>query len=233
MFCRHIQQYLTDLLEQIRKRRNLTSSAFLTESLHVYPDFHGNRSPIADPTLKGMVIPLHCYIRTISKFPVFQISGLTLSSDEENLALLYLATIQALSVSLTEFELISNPYFKIFQYGTRHIVEALIESGHKDISSILICGGLSKNALFVQTQADVAKLPVLCPLETESVVLGASILGACASGCFSDVDTALKSMGGVGNTVLPDKDVLEYHDKKYKVFLEMLHDQRKYERIMK
>jgi len=27
----------------------------LTEDFHVYPDFHGNRSPIADPTLKGMV----------------------------------------------------------------------------------------------------------------------------------------------------------------------------------
>lgn len=28
---------------------------FLTVDLHVWPDFHGNRSPLADPTLKGMV----------------------------------------------------------------------------------------------------------------------------------------------------------------------------------
>lgn len=27
----------------------------LGSSLHVWPDFHGNRSPVADPTLKGMV----------------------------------------------------------------------------------------------------------------------------------------------------------------------------------
>lgn len=27
----------------------------LTSSLHVWPDFHGNRSPLADPSLKGMV----------------------------------------------------------------------------------------------------------------------------------------------------------------------------------
>lgn len=27
----------------------------LGSSLHVFPDFHGNRSPLADPTLKGMV----------------------------------------------------------------------------------------------------------------------------------------------------------------------------------
>lgn len=27
----------------------------LGSSLHVWPDFHGNRSPLADPSLKGMV----------------------------------------------------------------------------------------------------------------------------------------------------------------------------------
>lgn len=37
------------------KRNNLESIAFLTKDFHVYPDFHGNRSPIADPSIKGMV----------------------------------------------------------------------------------------------------------------------------------------------------------------------------------
>lgn len=37
------------------KKRNLKSVSFLTEDVHVWPDFHGNRSPIADPSLKGMV----------------------------------------------------------------------------------------------------------------------------------------------------------------------------------
>lgn len=35
--------------------RGLDAIDKLTEDFHVYPDFHGNRSPIADPTLKGMV----------------------------------------------------------------------------------------------------------------------------------------------------------------------------------
>jgi len=55
--------------------------AKLTNNLHVWPDFHGNRSPLADSTLKGMV------------------SGLSLSNTVEDLALLYLATLQALVVS--------------------------------------------------------------------------------------------------------------------------------------
>lgn len=35
--------------------RGLDSVDRLTQDFHVYPDFHGNRSPVADPTLKGMV----------------------------------------------------------------------------------------------------------------------------------------------------------------------------------
>lgn len=65
--------------------RGYADCSFLTKSLHIWPDFHGNRSPIADPNLFGMI------------------SGLTLCNDEENLALIYLATLQALSVSKSIF----------------------------------------------------------------------------------------------------------------------------------
>lgn len=91
---------------------------------------------------------------------------------------------------------------------------------------------MSKNELFIQTQADVANLPVVCPAEIESVLLGSAILGACASGCFPNVNAALKAMGGSGKSVKPNTDVLEYHVKKYQVFLEMLKDQKKYRSIM-
>jgi len=51
----------------------------LTRDLHVLPDHHGNRSPRADPSLRGMI------------------SGLKLSSTVDALALEYLATIQAIA----------------------------------------------------------------------------------------------------------------------------------------
>ena len=47
----------------------------ITRDLHVYPDYHGNRSPLASPSMRGAVV------------------GLTLQTD---LAALYLATIQSL-----------------------------------------------------------------------------------------------------------------------------------------
>ncbi|KAF5273879.1 hypothetical protein FQA39_LY00994 [Lamprigera yunnana] len=127
---------------------------------------------------------------------------------------MYLATIQAVC------------------YGTRHILETLIASGHKTISSILICGGLTKNPLFVQTQADSANLPVVYPEEKESVLLGAAILGACAAKYFKDITSAIRSMAGNGTVIKPNKETVEYHNKKYKVFLKMLQDQLKYREMM-
>jgi FGGY-family pentulose kinase len=53
--------------------------ALLTADLHVMPDFHGNRSPRADPSLRGMI------------------SGLDLATGPDALARLYLATIQAIA----------------------------------------------------------------------------------------------------------------------------------------
>lgn len=55
---RHIQQYLNDLLESMAKKQGIDSVATLTSDIHVWPDYHGNRSPLADPSLLGMVISL-------------------------------------------------------------------------------------------------------------------------------------------------------------------------------
>lgn len=107
----------------------------------------------------------------------------------------------------------------------------MINAGH-DIKSTLICGGLSKNPIFTQSQADVCNLPVVCPEETESVLLGAAILGACAAKHFPTMTDAIQSMGGTGTAVMPDKTVVEYHNKKYKVFRKMVEDQIEYRKIM-
>ncbi|XP_060221871.1 FGGY carbohydrate kinase domain-containing protein isoform X8 [Meriones unguiculatus] len=113
--CQSIYAYLNSHLDLIKKAQPV---GFLTVDLHVWPDFHGNRSPLADLTLKGMV------------------TGLTLSQDLDDLAILYLATVQAIA------------------FGTRFIMEAMEAAGHS-LSSLFLCGGLSKNPLFVQMHADV------------------------------------------------------------------------------
>lgn len=84
----------------------------------------------------------------------------------------------------------------------------------------------------MQIQADATGLPILKPREAESVLLGAAILGACASQYFNNVQAAIENMGGSADVVRPDVNTRLYHDKKYKVFLKMFQDQLKYRAIM-
>lgn len=158
----------------------------LTRQLHILDYFHGNRSPLADPDLRGMVV------------------GLTLGMPlADELALLYLAGIQALAL------------------GTRHIIESMTAAGHS-LASIHMCGGLAHNRTYVQAHADATGLPVVLPREDEAVgvgigwgvgdecrelrltlkfsrflcaqvLVGASVLGACASGDFASVGDAMVS----------------------------------------
>ncbi len=73
-----VYEFLNNLLTTMAADADVPLSE-LTADLHVYPDFHGNRSPIADASLKGMV------------------SGLPLSHELSDVARLYLATIQAIA----------------------------------------------------------------------------------------------------------------------------------------
>ncbi|XP_031973271.1 FGGY carbohydrate kinase domain-containing protein isoform X2 [Corvus moneduloides] len=187
-----IYTYLNSHLDLIKKSLPV---GFLTVDLHVWPDFHGNRSPLTDLTLKGMVV------------------GLTLSRGLDELALIYLATIQAIAL------------------GTRHILEAMQAAGH-DITTLFLCGGLSKNPLFVQMHADITGKPVVLSKEVESVLVGAAILGACASGDFASIQEAMAKMGKIGRVVQPNHEHKRFYDKKYEVFLKLVEHQREYRSIM-
>lgn len=76
---RTIYELLNARLDTLAKIEGAAFPAELTRDLHVQPDFHGNRSPRANPTLKGTV------------------TGLTLSASADDLARLYLAAIQAVA----------------------------------------------------------------------------------------------------------------------------------------
>ncbi len=71
-----IYQYLNEQLVRLAQAGPLHE---LTRDLHVCPYFHGNRSPRADPELRGMI------------------SGLRLSATLDDLCRLYLATVQAIA----------------------------------------------------------------------------------------------------------------------------------------
>ncbi|TEB29439.1 Pentulose kinase [Coprinellus micaceus] len=76
-----IYAVLHDTLENLRVERNASSYTELTKDLHIYPDFHGNRSPIADPRMRGSITGLN-------------LDGTSLAS----LALLYHATLTSIAL---------------------------------------------------------------------------------------------------------------------------------------
>lgn len=191
-----IFEFLNRHLLTLKERRGLANLAELTADLHLYPDFHGNRSPRANPNLRGMI------------------SGLKLSAGIDDLALQYLATIQAIA------------------YQVRHIIEEMNRKGYR-IETMFACGGGLKNEIFLSEHADITGCSLILPREPEAVLLGAAILGAVASGVYPSVLEAMKAMSGTGQTIAPGRgDVRDYHEKKYRVYHRMYDDQLAYRGLM-
>ncbi|NOU34432.1 MAG: FGGY-family carbohydrate kinase [Polyangiaceae bacterium] len=170
--------------------------AAVAADLHVLPDHHGNRSPRADSSLRGMI------------------SGLRLSDSVDHLARVYLATIQAIA------------------HGTKHILDAMNACGYR-IDTLFACGGDLKNPVFVREHADATGARLVLPAEPESVLLGAAMLGAVASGDALSVPAAMATMARVDRVVLPAAgDVAAFHARKHAVFLRMHEDQLAYRSLM-
>lgn len=169
--------------------------ARLTRGLHVLPYFHGNRSPRADASLRGAV------------------HGLTLGAGPDDLALLYLATIQAIAA------------------GTRHIIAALNDNGYA-IDTILASGGGTRNKVFLAAHADATCCPVVLPEEPEAVLLGAAVLATAAAGLHADVRAAMAAMTRPGRVITPDPGLAGYYARRQQVFLRMGEDQLAYRAIM-
>ncbi len=197
---RTVYDLLNDRLARMAEAAQISGPtsfpAALTRDLHVLPYFHGNRSPRANPTLRGMV------------------SGLRLESGADELAVQYLATIQAIAC------------------GARHIIEEMNRQGYR-IRTIFACGGGTKNPVFLREHADVTGCRIVLPREPEAVLLGSAILGAVAAGRFASVIEAMGAMNAAERVIQPTGgEVARYHEAKYRVFHRMYADQVEYRRLM-
>ena len=165
------------------------------KDLHVLPYFHGNRSPRADSHARGMI------------------SGLTLDSSPRNLALLYLATAEAIA------------------HGTRHIIDEMNDAGYA-IRRLHACGGGSKNPLLMQEHADVTGCDVYLSPNTEPVLLGSAMLAAVAADIYPSVLTATDSMSPEAEVVKPNRSRKPFLEAEHRVFLRMYEHQLEYRRMM-
>ncbi len=116
-------------------------------------------------------------------------------------------------------------------YGTRHIIEPLNKNGHR-IKEIHICGGGTRNPIWLREHADITGCEMVLTKEPEAVLLGSAILAATASKIYPTIQEAMSTMSEIGRTIAARQEMKSYHDLKYRVFLEMYKDQIKYEEMM-
>jgi FGGY-family pentulose kinase len=192
-----VYEVLNERLEVLTWSNDAKYRGELTRDLHIQPDFHGNRSPLADATLRGAI------------------SGLTLSSTLDDLAMQYLAAVQAVA------------------YGTRQIIEEMNGNGYS-IDTIFATGGGTKNPVFIREHADITRCQIVLPRESEAVLLGAAILGAVASRHYPNVIEAMKAMNSVDSVVAPlGGRITSYHAAKYRVFKRLHSDFVAYRKLMR
>ena len=173
---------LNEHLEQLKEKQNLKNVSLLSANFHVTIDFHGNRSPLADPNLGATV------------------TGLNLDTSMNNLALQYLAAIQAVA------------------YDSRHIIEAMTGAGHH-FRAVQICGGLARLSLLTQTIADVVQMPVyVSEPNNDCVLLGAAISGHLIAENSEEVEHLLNRIAAPSQMFVPDDSIVQYHQDKYEIY---------------
>lgn len=140
--------------------------------------------------------------------------GLTLEQGPDALARLYLATLQAIA------------------YGTRHIIESLNQAGH-DITRLVVCGGATRNPLWLREYADITGCDIHLASEEDAVTLGAALLGAVACGRYPTLPEAAAALARPGATLRADARQRPFHDAKYRVYLQMYQDVQHAEQQMR
>jgi FGGY-family pentulose kinase len=173
---------LNEILNNLQNKYKIGNVSLLSGDLHMTIDFHGNRSPLADPELGAAII------------------GLRFDTSLNNLAIQYLAVLQAVA------------------YDSRHIIEAMTKAGHH-FRVVQICGGLARLSLLTQIIADVVQMPVYVSDATiDCVLLGSAISGQLIADNARQVEDLLNDIACPIQTYTPDTKMADFHKDKYEIY---------------
>jgi glycerol kinase len=73
-------------------------------------------------------------------------------------------------------------------WQTREVVDAMYQDSGVQITTLKVDGGMTKNNLLMQHQADVLGVPVIRPRVSETTCLGAAYAAGLATGVWNDLD---------------------------------------------
>ncbi|KAF8632006.1 hypothetical protein AX17_004950 [Amanita inopinata Kibby_2008] len=226
-----IHAVLEDVLQKLRAERGVDSTVELTKDVHFYPDFHGNRSPIADPRMRGSIV------------------GLDLDSSISDLARKYALTLESISLQTRHIiDTLNAGSSSQATTSTTSSVPASQRQEHHKISAIYMSGGQAKNKELMQLLANACGIPIVLPADhAAAVVFGAAVLGRFAKeasqwraqnqGQELSVGEQNKMLWAImvemtppGKLVVPGAKAKEERllEAKYKIFLEMIDIQKRW-----
>eukprot|EP00922_Rhytidocystis_sp_ex-Travisia-forbesii_P068825 GHVS01102677.1.p2 GENE.GHVS01102677.1~~GHVS01102677.1.p2 ORF type:complete len:251 (+),score=47.05 GHVS01102677.1:848-1600(+) len=199
----------------------------LTKNIHLTPDVHGNRSPYADPAMRAVKV------------------GCTMDFSMEDLSLQYLAVLQALSYGardvLERVQAVGQPKLEIIcmtgglskselyiqQVADICQIDVVVSKDNTDAvllgSAMLGCAAWITQESSPATAADCTAIP---PAAVPPVdVYAASSADRSYEGlCGRSLYAAAQRMAACGRVVTASRDprIVEYHNRKFKIFKKML-----------
>ncbi len=103
-------------------------------------------------------------------------------------------------------------------HGTRNILSAFVKGGYK-VESMAVCGGVTKNPLWLQIIADVCQTPIMLTMDPDAVLLGAAVTGAVGLGIHADFRAAAEAMVLWRSVVEPDPKQAGVYDEAHARYL--------------
>ena len=104
-------------------------------------------------------------------------------------------------------------------YGTKNVLQVFEQNGFR-ADKVIACGGVVKNALWLQIIADICQIPITITRETEAVLLGAAVNAAVGCGFYDDFSSACQAMVSDQRVVNPDQGVKETYEFYFQKYLE-------------
>ncbi|KAI9335360.1 FGGY family of carbohydrate kinase [Zopfochytrium polystomum] len=215
---------LDRVLDSLAAAAAASSASYLSRHLHVYPDFHGNRSPLADPRMRGVL------------------AGLSLDASVADLAVRYHAAIEALAFQTRQ---IVERMTRSAADKAGKVRRLCLSGGYvKNRRFVRLLATVCRLPVLLPANEDVSVALGAAVLgmvagraveETEKVERREGTPpSATATASGEMLWRAMTEMAAPGEVVLPDEDPAlgRLLDAKYAVFLDMIAAQRRWREQM-
>ncbi|WP_051261318.1 FGGY-family carbohydrate kinase [Desulfovibrio inopinatus] len=103
-------------------------------------------------------------------------------------------------------------------HGTRQILTAFAKGGHT-VTSMTVCGGATKNPLWLQIIADVCQTPIVLTQDPDAVLLGGAVAASVGLEVHADFHAAAQAMVRKRSVINPDAGAARIYDVAHERYL--------------